>query len=165
VTDGKAQVLLRRDEVFAVNLINDSPHDAAVQLSLDGLSLFAFAEKAKARNYSRVIVPRKSSYLVRGWFRTLQQSDKFKLTEYSKSAAFQLSPPTGVGTITVSFAAAWDPAREKGPEDERGSAPKALGGSAIGRGKSVKTPYAEVSRRCGRTRDVVTVRYRTKDTR
>jgi hypothetical protein len=159
--DGKAYVPLRRDEVFAVNVVNDSPHDAAVGVTLDGLSMFAFNKSPKDR-YDCLIVPRKSHLLVRGWFRSLKETDEFKLTEYSQSAAFKLlDRPGDVGTITVSFAAAWDPKTEAAPDDERADA-KGIDDVAVGRGQTVQVPFTVVSRTRGRVRDVVTVRYRTE---
>ena len=44
IQDGLAFVPLRRGEVFGVKLINRSPHDAAVTLTIDGLNLYAFSD-------------------------------------------------------------------------------------------------------------------------
>src|SRR4029077_21190276 len=44
LVDGLAFVPIKRDEVYAIKLINDTPHDAAVTLSIDGLNVFAFSE-------------------------------------------------------------------------------------------------------------------------
>ena len=51
--DGFAFLKINRDEIYAVKLINDSPHDAAVTLTIDGLSVFAFSENS---NYTYWIV-------------------------------------------------------------------------------------------------------------
>src|SRR5262245_53003793 len=44
VDGGQAFVPLSQGEVFGVRLINKSPHDAAVTLTIDGLSLYAFSD-------------------------------------------------------------------------------------------------------------------------
>jgi hypothetical protein len=154
--EGLAYVDIRKDEVFAVRLINDSDYDAAVELTLDGLSMFAFSEK---RGYRYVVVARHSSALIKGWHRTNAVSDEFIITDYSKSAAAQLvANPDNIGTITATFAAAWDP-KAKPPADE-GSKFRDPFNPAVGRGQPVPTPYTEVAREHGRIRDVISVRYK-----
>jgi hypothetical protein len=154
--DGLAFVQLGRGEVFAIKLLNDSDCDAAVELSLDGLSMFAFSDN---KNYRHVIIPRKSSAVIQGWHRTNQLSSTFVITEYVKSAAAELlANPDQVGTITATFAAAWDP--KDGPPKDESSKFRDPFNPAVGRGEPVKTPYKEVTREHGRVRDVISVRYR-----
>lgn len=76
--DGLAFVKIGRGEVYAVRLINDSPHDAAVALTIDGLSVFAFSANP---NYTHWVVPSKKSLIVPGWHRTNSVSDSFQITE------------------------------------------------------------------------------------
>ena len=61
VEDGLAFVPIRRGEVYAVKLVNDSPHEAAVTLTIDGLSVFAFSRVKDPRTgrprYSHFVVP------------------------------------------------------------------------------------------------------------
>src|SRR5262249_30767171 len=54
VDGGQAFVALQPGQVFAIKLINDSDFDAAVELRLDGLNMFAFSEH---KNYQQVIIP------------------------------------------------------------------------------------------------------------
>src|SRR5206468_2703941 len=104
---GTAFVPLGPREVFAVNLVNGSDHDAAVELMLDGLSVFAFSDSPA---YRHLVVPRRGSTLVRGWHRTNRLSEAFVITDYPRSAVAELlANPDRVGTITATFAAAWDP--------------------------------------------------------
>jgi hypothetical protein len=153
---GRAFVGLRPQEVFAINLINDSAFDAAVELRLDGLSVFAFSVN---KNYRQFIVPKKGHALIKGWHRTNMVSDEFLITDYGKSAAAELlANPDDVGTITATFAAAWDP-KDKPPEDESASFRDPFN-PAVGRGEPVKAPYTEVVREHGRVRDIISVRYK-----
>jgi hypothetical protein len=154
--EGLAFVPIKKSEAFAVKLINDSDYDAAVELTLDGLSMFAFSDN---RGYRFVVVPKRSSSLIKGWHRTNQVSDEFLITDYSKSAAKELlANPDPIGTITATFSAAWDP-KEKPPADE-GSKFRDPFNPAVGRGEPVPTPYTEVVRQRGRVRDVISVRYK-----
>lgn len=156
VEDGLAWVPLQSGEVFAVRLVNDSDHEAAVELTVDGLSLFAFSEH---RQYRHVIVPRRGSAVIKGWHRTNQTSDEFVITDYAHSAAAQLvANPDQVGTITATFAAAWDP-KDGPPRDEQSKFRDPFN-PAVGRGQPVQTPYQEVKREFGRVRDIVSVRYK-----
>jgi hypothetical protein len=154
--DGLAFVALKKSDVFAINLINDSDYDAAVELSLDGLKMFAFSEN---RGYRYVLVPKHSSMLVKGWHRTNDVSDEFVITDHSKSAVAELlTNPDNIGTITAMFSAAWDPSG-KPPEDE-GAKFRDPFNPAVGRGQPVSTPYKDIVRQRGRVRDVISVRYK-----
>jgi hypothetical protein len=154
--NGFAFVPLNRNEVFAVNLINDSDHDAAVELTIDGLSMFAFSPD---KNFKHVVVPRKNSALIKGWYRNNEISDEFLMTEYSRSAVAQLlAGADQIGTITATFAAAWGP--NQNPPPDEGSRFRDPFSPAVGRGRSVATSYQEIPRQLGRVRDVISVRYK-----
>ena len=154
--DGFAFLKIKRGEVYAVRLINDSPHDAAVTLSVDGLGAFAFSENA---NYTHFVVPSKKALTVPGWHRTNKVSDSFQVTEYARSAAAEKLPgSTALGTITATFAAAW-PRGGTPPEDEAPAAKGGRSGDATGKGPPVATGFTEVVRDIGRVRDSISVRY------
>src|SRR5262249_33433083 len=144
-----------------VKLINNSDFDAAVELTLDGLNMFAFSKVPPRDRYRFVVVPKHSSSLIPGWHRTNQVSDEFVITDYSKSAVAELLvSPDRIGTIRAVFGAAWHPTEES-PEDD--SAVFRLPGDAVGRRDPVEFKYKEVVRRLGRVRDVISVSYQ-KDT-
>lgn len=155
---GLAFVQVPRDNIYAVRLINDSPHAAAVALSIDGLSVFAFSEH---KGYSQFVVPARSVALIKGWHRTNDVSDAFLVTEYSRSASAKLLPhdSSRLGTITAQFSAAWD--INGTPPDDEPLTPSRFSKSAdgTGRGPEVKAKYVEVQRNFGVIRDVVSVRY------
>jgi hypothetical protein len=153
---GQAFVDIKPGQVFAVRLINESEFDAAVELRLDGLSMFAFTEN---KNYRHVIVGAKKSSLIKGWHRTNEVSDEFEIGDYSRSAVKELlANSDNIGTITAAFAAAWDPNGEK-PADE-GAKFRDPFNPAVVRGKPVKAPYQEIVRESGRVRDIISVRYK-----
>ena len=161
--DGLAFVKIDRGDTYAVRLVNRSPHDAAVTLTIDGLNVFAFSELRQKDGphrgdplYARVIVPAKGSSLIKGWHKTNEVSDSFLVTEYAKSAAATLNQKAGVGTITATFAAAWS-GREDRPKDEPYFVE--AGGDATGFGPPVDAKFTVVKREIGRTRAAVSVRY------
>ncbi len=162
--DGLAFVSIQRGEVYAVRLINDSSLDAAVQLRIDGLSVFDFSELRHKDGeqkgeplYTTLIVPAKSNALIPGWHRTNDKSDTFKVTAYADSAAATLKHTASIGTITAIFQAAW-PEGATAPADEPG---KRRGGTgdATGFGPRIDVKYEEVNRNLGVIRDTVSVRY------
>ncbi len=161
IREGLAFAPIKRDQTYAVRLINDSDYDAAVSLTIDGLSMFEFSEvvdKDKRPLYRCVIVAKHSSALIKGWHITNDKTDTFKVVEYSKSAASQMSTSlSSIGTITASFALCWEPGKEA-PKDEMIT----LGGDATGRGPRVDDNYMEVRRDFGKIREVIPVRY-TRD--
>lgn len=158
--DGLAFLKIRRSELYAIKLINDSPYDAAVTVTIDGLNIFAFSEN---KNYTHYIVPSKQSLVVPGWHRTNQVSDAFQVTEYAKSAVAEALPSsTTVGTITASFAAAW--AKDSLPPDDEAPGKKGgRSGDATGKGPPVDFKLVEVVRDVGRLRASVSVRYNKDD--
>jgi hypothetical protein len=162
--DGLAFVAMQADEVYAVRLINDSPLDAAVTLSIDGLSMFVPSEdkdpKTGVPKYSQVIVPRGQSVIVPGWHRTNKESREFLVKEFPESLAAALKSPGPVGVITASFAAAW-PAGAPRPADE--PLPPKDGRLATAAGAPVTAEYEEANVQTGAVRATVNVRYDRPD--
>jgi hypothetical protein len=158
--DGLAIVSLSRDEVFAVRLINQSPHDAAVTLTIDGLNLYSFSDVKDPKTgrplYSALVLGAKQEVFIRGWHRTNEVAEEFVITEYSKSASAELKSTAATGAITATFAAAW-PKDQQPPSDE--PAAKGRSGDAVGRGQRVEQKFVEVERHVGVVRATVSVRY------
>ena len=120
--DGFAFLKIRRDEIYAVKLINDSPHDAAVTLTIDGLSVFAFSENS---NYTHWIVRSKEALTIPGWHRTNKVSDSFQVTEYARSAGGREAAQLGErrddhGGLRRRLAAGEPAARGRGAGQEGG---------------------------------------------
>jgi len=156
---GRAFVPIRRHELYAVRFINESPHDAAVTLTIDGINMFAFSEvknrKTGQPQYTHVIIPAGKSGTILGWHVNNQRSDAFLVGEYAKSPAAQLLQSSAkVGTITATFAAAW-PRGGRMPDDE----PPSRSGDATVRGPEVAAKFKEVERDIGVVRASISVRY------
>ncbi len=168
---GLAFVPLKRDEIYAIRLINDSPFEAATTLTIDALSVFAFSQvkdpKTGKPRYTHFLVParreRSGEGAILGWHIKDEGADSteaFLITEYAKSAAAELKSTAEVGTITATFAAAW-PKGSPPPTDEPDAASKrdSRSGDATGRGPKIGVKYTPVERDLGKVRATVSVRY------
>ncbi len=146
---GRPFVGINVGEVFAVRLINNHPtHEAAVNLTLDGINCFQFSD-IKSRYW---IVPPKSNVVIRGWHKNNDTSIEFKRTEFPESAAAKpkLKPSQKIGLISAAFSAAW-PKDADPPSDERTR--------AAGFGDEIQFKTRQVARNIGQLRDNIVVRY------
>jgi hypothetical protein len=154
VKEGLAFIPVGRDEVYAVRLVNDSPYDAAVALTVDGLNMFAFSDNPAYRNLGKVLVP-PGGAIIKGWHLTDESTAVFQVTAYARSAAAELNSGVSIGTITASFAAAW-PTNADPPADEPAGRAAV---DATGRGPVAAVHYESAQRRFGVVRAAVSVRY------
>ena len=151
-----AFVGIERKCSYAVRLSNDSPHDAAVALFIDGLSMFTFSEHTE---YGHVVIPAGGNALIEGWHRNNEESNQFEVVEYANSPAARILQNTStIGTITASFAAAWSGDKDR-PDDEPRQEDTARSANGTGLGKKISKQYDEVTRCSGVVRSVVSVRY------
>jgi hypothetical protein len=158
---GKAFARVARGEEYAVQLINRSKNEVAVELTIDGLSMFTFSKMRNSRTgepYRYVFVRPGRSLVVKGWHRDNRVSDAFLVTSYSKSPVRKLLPNSGsVGIITATFAVATKPPPSLRAGGPLGSPPPDK--SATTRGRKVKANFREVERDIGPVQAVVNVRY------
>jgi hypothetical protein len=160
---GLPYVEIPKGQVYAVRVYNNSPHDAAVTLLIDGMSVFAFSEvrhpsgeHAGQPLYTNYIIAPGSAPVIKGWHRTNQRVDSFLVTTYAESAAARMGLTQDIGTITVTFAAAW-PKGGTAPPDEFIS--KSAGGNATGFGPPIEEIVEEAERDIGRVRSSLCIRY------
>ena len=90
-----------------------------------------------------------------GWYISKMETAAFLITEYPDSAAGGKGATTGVGTITASFSACWDPSQVPPPDEVGSRGPE----SATGLGRPIEKHYEAVKRVIGNRRAVVSVRY------
>ena len=157
--EGLGFVHLEHHDIYRIRLYNDSDHEAAVRLSIDGLNVFTFSEirnsQTGAPKYSYYIIAPHGSIDLVGWHRTNSHVDSFLVTGYAKSAAASISHQQDIGTITATFAASW-PKHGNPPPDEDLTD---RGDKATGFGPPVKQTTREVERNIGRLRAAVSIRY------
>ncbi|MFO0811015.1 MAG: hypothetical protein U0746_20490 [Gemmataceae bacterium] len=164
IEDGLAFVPLKRGEVFGVKLVNKSQYDAAASLTLDALNMYAFSNVRDGKGrpkYSQVILDAGKSAFIRGWHITNEKSDEFTITEFAKSAAFQLKSSAKTGTIQVAFAAAWPKGGQRPPDEPANpnEHSRSAGSDAVGRGQRFTQKFQEVQYDVGVVRETVSVRY------
>jgi hypothetical protein len=158
--EGLAFCKIARDEIYGLRIHNNSPFDAAVTITIDGLSVFAFSEN---KNYTHYIIPPKSKADILGWHRSNQVSDSFRVVAYADSEVARALPSSAsVGTITAVFAAAWD-ANSSPPPDEAPRSKGAPPADATGRGPAVAAKFVEVVKDGGVVRSSVSIRYTKPD--
>lgn len=173
--EGRPLVGINRGETYAVKLYNRNPHEVAVQLLIDGISMFAFSDSefwlaTGEPRYSVVILPaargsEPGTVILQGWHRNNQPGgqDQFVVTEYSKSAAGKLMKVQDLGTITATFQACWDQDQSIPPaiaDTEPGRRRGGLG-DATGFGAPIGEGFREVQRAFGVIRESISVRYTT----
>lgn len=152
--NGRAFVELNQSEEYVIRLHNRSKFEAAVELTIDGLDMFVLSEDGSFG--SRVLVAPRRSVDIPGWYVNGKISRAFVITSLPDGLASQRNiPSTKIGTITASFAAAWEPSADP-PADE--PSPKSAD-QATGAGREIDKKYEQVQRVIGAVRSVVSVRY------
>ena len=153
--DGAPFLKVEPGEVVAVRIINDAGHDVASTITVDGLSMFAFRDD-KADKNEHVVVGAHSAGDVLGWYRNNKESSAFLVAELPRDhpKAGLLKTPAKIGSLTVTFAAAWEKDDQK-PSDE----PLTRQATEIVPGAPIDAPYNKVNRHIGVHRAAVTVRY------
>jgi hypothetical protein len=144
-------VPIQKKEVYAVRLINESSHKAAVNLTIDGISSFEFStDKPKPKYW--IVAPKSSSDIV-GWDVDDDHSLEFKVTDFPETAAakIKLKPSDTIGMIHAAFSAAWVKDTEK-PSDESVS-------RGTGFGDKVNDNKKKVNVNIGHVREQIDVRY------
>lgn len=162
---GLAFVSIQRGEAYGVRLYNRSNYEVAVDLRIDGLSMYYFSEerdkKTGGPKYRYVIVAPNTYVEIRGWFVTLNDSDEFLVVPFKDSAIGKTTAgnPAEVGVITANFHRAWD--RKLGrPSDEPANPNEhSLSADATGRGQRFQERYIEVDYAVGTFRGSVSARY------
>jgi hypothetical protein len=162
---GLAFVEVKPGQFYAVRLLNGSDADAAVTLSIDGLSAFTLSKDKNEDglpSYSHLLVPARSNIVVKGWFLRGDETSLFTVTGFGDSVARgKGSSLADVGTITATFAACTRPKPRPVPpsaaaddaEGPRSSPP------ATGKGPVVRVAYGFAERKIGAILDIVSVRY------
>lgn len=150
------KVDLKKSEIYAIKLVNNTDYDAAVGIFIDGLSRFAVADDPDDRVSMDIVKP-KSIRIIKGYFRTNKSSNSFKVGEHSESVAAKLLPNSlQVGTIAVIFAAAWEKGRSA-PVWEKGN--PLASPNATGEGPAVEDHVIDVVRETGQVRAVIKILY------
>ena len=157
LVNGRSFVPLQKTEEYVVRLHTRSAYEAAVELTIDGLSVFAFSEEGNFG--ARFLIPPGRSIDIPGWYFTTRDSRAFVITSYPDSAAGKKGVRTSIGTITASYSAAWSVGAPR-PADEPALPPGGKDSdNATGIGRPIEKRYESVERIIGQTRAIISVRY------
>lgn len=157
--EGLAFVDLAVDQAYVIRVINNSPHLAAVRISIDGLNLFEFSQIPQFRDLGYVLVPPSpKGSLIKGWFINNGQADRFLVSDYAESERGKrdsgvLKSDDELATITAQFSVAVPPGQPF-PADEPG-----LRNFGTKRGPSIAVNYGTKPAKVGQVREFVSVRY------
>ena len=157
---GHAVVELAEGDEYQVVIRNRSGAEAAADVSIDGLSMFAF-RKVPGEN---LVSLGKAGGLIHGWYKTNTDYAAFKVgTSGDGPAAKMLGKNADTGSITVTVRAAWDP-KEGPPADEPRAKARGARSGVMGTlvGPDGKSDLATVTRDHGEIREVIVVRYAPK---
>jgi hypothetical protein len=148
-------------QIYAIKVYNDSDYECAVRLLIDGLSVFTFSDIRDPRDpskpkYNVYIMDPHDDATLKGWHKDNQTVQSFLVTGYDNSAAAKLGHTQDLGTITLTFAAAW-PKGSPPPPDE--IITKSAGGNATGFGPPTEHKVHEVQNDIGRIRASLAIRY------
>jgi len=151
---GKPHVSIPNGQSYGIRFANDSDYDAAIEVLIDGLSMFRFADGSDGRRYTHLVIPRRSSFTVPGWYINHSLSRKFlvkSLDDLSDLRKQYLENKEDTGSIQVLVSRAWNPG-ERPPLDTQAS-------SATDVGPDVQQKYRPVKKEFGRPVAIFSIRY------
>lgn len=160
VRRGYALCPLRDGEVYAVRIYNDATHAVAVDLSIDGISMWTTSEVPEWRRLGKFLVPARSSVTIYGWHVGSRANPnaygEFEIVDFPESLVAELGADrSALGQIQAQFFAAWRPG-EPQPEAD----PIGVMGGATGIGCVTNRVTLSQRVHIGRTLlAAVTVRY------
>ena len=157
---GRAYVQLHKGEEYLVRLRNDSNHEVAVELTVDGVNVFELSHDVGLRKSNVLLAPH-GSYLLPGWFRSLQKSNAFEIGGFAQSVAKKTGASSAsVGVITAKFRASWDPMGPPPADEPSWHSKSAVPPSkATILGREILQSYERAHRKFGVVRAVVSIRY------
>jgi hypothetical protein len=157
---GRPFVALRRDDICAIRLSNDSPLDAAVELCVDGVNVFALHNDPSMRK-ARIIIPAGKSELLRGFPVSNTESKEFLLARIDAPVDSRLLPKGNpkLGTITALFAAAWKQGDAPPRDEPTGPIVESSDDNRIIPGTSFENKIELVEVEVGKPRVQISIRY------
>lgn len=140
IDGGLAYIDLRKGQEFIVALYNNSAHDVAVELYLDGINSFELSQSPYFKSPYYYIVHRGSSAAIDGWYVTENKKLSFLVADAPDSLAAQRFPDRGtasMGMITALYYYAWSRPEER-PAFESEATTRS-GRLGIGTGREVQS--------------------------
>jgi len=123
IEDGVAFVSIPTDGVYAVRIINRSDNDMAVDLSIDGISMFQFCKDRKTNGkpaYTHYIISAKSEPRVKGWYRDGTSANEFLVSnsDVLPKEMQGLTDKEKTGVVTAQFCVATSGTKSSAKEQD-----------------------------------------------
>lgn len=144
-------------ETYAVKVYNQSEHEIAVALKVDGIDQFTFSQDRDPNTgrprFSNWIVGPKKSFVIKGWHLTAEKGNKniapFLVTKYGEGASQFAAVDAGSnGVLTVAISRSHDV-----------SSGSAKSNSETGFGPPIRQDQTAVRRKIDPPHDFISVRY------
>jgi hypothetical protein len=153
--NGQATVEVQRGDEYVIKIHNQSNHEAAVSITIDGVDAFQFYTPESNRP-NVFLVPSKAFREIKGWSRGTENVSAFLVGSFAEGAANKaLKGSSTIGTITACFHPSWQ--GNKVPDEFAGG--KDSGASATGLGRDIKEQSELVARTVGPLLEAVSIRY------
>ncbi len=139
IDGGLAYIDLQKGQEFIVALYNNSAHDVAVELYLDGINSFEMSQSPFFKAPYHYIVHGGSSAAIDGWYVTENKKLSFLVADAPDSLAAQRFPDRGtasMGMITALYYYAWARPEDRPAFETEGAKRARLG---IGAGREVES--------------------------
>jgi hypothetical protein len=154
---GLAFVNVAKDQIYAIRLINKSPEEVGVILTIDGINSLAFSQNPAFKAVGKWVIAPNGTGTITGWHIQGAEAKSFKVMDYGQSAAAQFASTKDIGTITAVFCACFT------GDPPPGTPPGAKGDLATGLGPSVEQRLTAVPRKFGAPKASISVRYTKPD--
>lgn len=159
MVDGRPNYDLQKKDVYRIKIVNESNYDVAVDVSIDGVDLFAFSDAVRNAKgpipKAKVIVLKNGECIIPGWPINPRQSDEFLVAEYIHgSARSKEIGDAHIGMIVLQFSPCWEKGKQP-PEFKKLTRDKVF----TERGARIDTPFNFFEREIGEVMAVVVARY------
>jgi len=102
VDNGLSHTDIKRTQVYAIKIHNDSGAPVGATVSIDGINIFTFSDNPHWKKLGKVLI-RPGGGVIKGWAGQGSSVNEFTIVEYGESAIAELGLFEGMGSITVVF--------------------------------------------------------------
>ena len=159
--DGFYYAPMQRNDTCHLKFYNDSDHAVKVEVFVDGINSFNFADNPKDRKIGGYKIPAGKAGTIKGWFQDNQHVEEFKITPHPKSAVARnaasgnKNDASKEGIIAIAVHRWHNPGEQPKLQGKGGGKP-----DAFGFGKDIFQESKTVQGHKGELQEIISVRYR-----
>ncbi len=157
---------LRDGQRYRVRIRNDSQHEVAVAIAVDGINTLELSENAGFRQLGKLIIAPKSTGVIAGWYTDANTVEPFVVRSEFEGILSQLPPPMSLGMVSATFYPVWEEETSKPPIESLlvGNNRSSPNLSTAAAATEVPVPQSIVRRSVGLTPlESISVMYRNPD--